>query len=163
MGSKGLVLLAALALSLDGAGDAALDRATLRGITAINVVTDPVAPEIGKEGATADTLRQRLEQRLREAGIQIDPSSNVFVALRLTGVQAGHSKFSMRAPFAIAASIGLYQPVTLVREPDVKTATQTWEVDTVVLADPKQVDQACLDSVDQLAARFVTAYRSVNK
>jgi len=31
-----------------------------------------------------------------------------------------------------------------------------------VLADAKQVQRACLDSVDELAARFVTAYQSVN-
>ena len=162
MDRKGFVLLAVLALPLCGAGDSALDRATLRGITSVNVVIDPVAPEIEKQGASGSALRQRLEQRLREAGIGIDPASNVFVALRLTSVQGARGRFSSQAPFAIATSIGLYQPVTLVRNPAVKTATQTWEVDTVVLADAKQVDQACLDSVDDLAARFVTAYRAVN-
>jgi hypothetical protein len=78
------------------------------------------------------------------------------VGLRLTSVRAA------RGPFAIAASLGLYQPVTLVRDRTVKTATETWEVDTVVLADTKQVYRACMDSVDELAGRFVTAYRAAN-
>ena len=158
----GLLLLAGFLLPSAGAGDSALDRATLRGVTAVNVVTDPVAPEIEKLGITANTLRQRLEQRLREAGMQIDPSSSAFVALRLTDVQAARGKFTMHTPFAIAVTIGLYQPVTLVRDAKIKTATQTWEVETVVLAEPKQVEEACQDSVDQLAARFVSAYKSVN-
>lgn len=150
------VLLAALALPLAGAGDAALDRATLRGLKAVNVVVDPVAADVQQEGATDDALRARLEDRLRQAGIPLDPASNNFVALRLTSVRAG------RGPFAIAATIGLYQPVILVRDSRIRSATQTWEVETVVLAGAREVLRASMDSVDELAARFVAAYRSVN-
>jgi hypothetical protein len=153
---RACVLAFAFATTLGGAGNAALDRATLRGIKSVNVVIDAVAPEIEKEGATTDSLRMRMEERLREAGIPIDTSSTVFVALRLTSVRAG------RGPFAIAATIGLYQPVTLVRDKNLRTATQTWEVETVVLADAKQVYRACMDSVDELMGHFVAAYRSVN-
>src|SRR5260370_14031907 len=151
------VLLSALALPLGGAGDAPLDRATLRGVMAVNVVIDPVVPEIQKEGVTIDGLRMRLEERLRDAGIQIDTTSTEFVALRLRSVRAA------RGPFAIAVTIGLYQPVTLVRDPNVKTATATWEVDTVILADHKQCDRPSLNSADELTGRFVTAHRSVNE
>jgi|SRR5579872_4132163 len=157
MYGKVCVLLTAAAMTLGGAGDAALDRATLRGLKGIHVVLDPVAPELEKEGASADALRGYLEKRLREGGVPIDAASTEFVALRLTSVRAA------RGPFAVAMIIGLYQPVSLVREPKIKTATQTWEVDTVVLAEPKQVYQACMDSVDDLAGRFATAYHSMNK
>ena len=144
-------------MSLAGAGDAPLDRATLRGVTAVNVVIDPIGPEIQKEGVTIDGLRTRLEERLREAGIRLDTTSTAFVALRLRSVRAA------RGPVAIAVTIGLYQPVTLVRDPKVRTATSTWEVDTVILADAKQVYSACMDSADELTGRFVTAYRSVTE
>jgi hypothetical protein len=150
------LLLALFALPLDGAGDAALDRATLRGVAAVNVVIDPITPEIEHEGATPDSLRTRLEERLRDAGIRIDTGSNEFVAFRLRSVRAA------RGPLAIAATISLYQQVTLSRDRNIRTSTQTWEVDTIALADPKQVYRACMDSVDELAGRFVTAYRSVN-
>lgn len=156
MYGRAFVLLTALALPLGGAGDAALDRATLRGLKAVSVVIDPVAADVQQEGATDQALRARLEDRLRQAGIPLDPASNNFVALRLTSVRAG------RGPFAIAATIGLYQPVVLVRDPKIRTATQTWEVETVVLASAREVLHASMDSVDELAARFVTAYRSVN-
>lgn len=150
------VLLAALAFALAGAGDGPLDRATLRGLTAVNVVIDPVAPELQKTGATAEGLRARLEEQLRKAGIKIDASSNVFAALRVMSAQGA------RGPLAIAVTLGLYQPITLVRDAAVKTATQTWEVETVVLADAKQANRACLDSVDELTGRFAAAYWSVN-
>jgi hypothetical protein len=151
------LLLAALALPLGGAGDAPLDRATLRGVMAVNVVIDPVAPEMQREGVTIEGLRTRLEERMRDAGIQIDTTSTTFLALRLRSVRAA------RGPLAIAMNIGLYQAVTLVRDPKVRTATATWEVDTVILTDTKQVYAACMDSATDLAGRFVTAYRSVNE
>ncbi len=150
------ILLAALAMPLAGAGDAALDRATLRGVTAVNVVIDAIPAELQKEGATPATLQARLEEKLRNGGLKIDPAASEFAGFRLTSVRAG------RGPFAISATLGLYQPVILVRDRNVKTATQTWEVDTVALADSKQVYRACMDSVDELADRFLAAYRSVN-
>jgi hypothetical protein len=166
MYGKSLVLLAALALPLDGAGDAAIDRATLRGIAAINVVIDPVAEDLQTQGATASVMLSRLEQKLREAGVKMDQNSSEFVALRLTSVRAGRGRFANRFAggdaFAVAATIALYQPVMLVRDHNIKTATQTWEVETISLADTKQVYRACMDSVDELAARFVTAWRSAN-
>jgi hypothetical protein len=160
---KSLALLAAAALPLCGAGDAALDRATLRGIAAVNLVIDPVAEDLNKEGATADALLTRLEDKLREAGIKVDKNASEFVALRLTSVHGTRGRFNVgNPPYAVAATIGLYQPVMLVRDRNVKTATQTWEVETITLADAKQVYRASMDSVDELAGRFVTAWRSVN-
>jgi hypothetical protein len=150
------ILLLTLALPLGGASDGTLDRATMRGVPSLNVVIDPIAPELEKEGTTADELRSRLEDRLHDAGIKYDAASKEFVAFRL------HSVRVARGPFAIAATIAVYQPVTLVRDAKMRTSTQTWEVGTVVLVDAKQVHRACLDSVDELAERFVAAYRSVN-
>jgi hypothetical protein len=159
---KALVLLPFVALTLGGASDAPLDRATLRGLMAVNVVIDPVAPEIEKEGASADALRNRFEEQIRHAGISIDTNSREFVGLRVTAVRAVRRPLMNGATFAIAATVGLYQRVTLVRDPSVHTATQTWEVETITLADSKEVQRACMDSMDELAGRFVTAYRSVN-
>ena len=121
------------------------------------MVIDPVAPEIQKEGATANGLRTRLEQRLRDAGVKIDTTSTEFVGLRVTSARAA------RGPFAIAVTLGLYQSVTLVRDRNVKTATPTWEVATVVLADTKQVYLACMDRERWIVGQFVTAYRSVTQ
>jgi len=156
MYSRVWILLAVLAAPLGGAGDAALDRATLRGVGGINVIVDTVPAELRKAGVTADEMRNRMEELLRHAGLKVDAASNEFLALHLTSVRAA------RGPFAVAATIGLYQPVTLVRDAKVKTATQTWEADTIALADDKQVFRACMDSVDELSKRFLAAYQSVN-
>ncbi len=162
MYGKGLVLGVALALPLGGAGDAKLDRATLRGITTVNVVIDRVAADLEDQEVTAGALQSRLENKLRDAGVNVDRNASEFVALRLTSVHSSGGRFPSRTTFAVATTIGLYQPVILVRDPNIKTATQTWEVETITLADTKQVYRACMDSVDELAARFIIALHSVS-
>jgi hypothetical protein len=50
----------------------------------------------------------------------------------------------------------------LIRNKEVKTATETWAVETVLMADPKVVNRETLNSLDELADRLVAAYRSAN-
>jgi hypothetical protein len=158
MGRRILFLAAILAMPAiaPAAGDAAIDRATLRGLGALNVVVDKLDAQLQSAGVTADAVRARLEDRLHAANIAVDASKSEFLAVRMTGVRAAHG------PFAVAVTLGAYQPVALGRDAKIRTATQTWEVETVLLADQKQLYRAAMDSIDELAAGFVTAYRSVN-
>jgi hypothetical protein len=151
-----LLLIALTALSLS-AGDAPLDRATLRGLKAVNVVLDRLAPELTQEGLTQQDLQTRLETRLRDAQIPLDTTAPEFVGLRVTSVRGN------RGPFGLSFTLAAYQPVTLVRDKNVKTAAPTWDVETVVVADPKVLRQASLESVDELAGRFISAWKSVNR
>jgi hypothetical protein len=146
-----------LASTAYGAGDAPIDRATLRGLSAVNVVVDKIDQQLEAAGVTPGVIRSRIEDRLRAANITVDTSKSEFVAVRITGVRAN------RGPFAAAVTLGAYQPVALARDPKVRTATQTWEVESVLLAEPKQLFRAAMETIDELTASFVAAYRSVNK
>lgn len=151
------ILLLLFATSLFAAGDSPIDRATLRGLTAVNVIVDKVDQQLEGAGVTPGVIRSRIEDKLRAANITIDSSRHEFVAVRITGVRAS------RGPYAAAVTLGAYQPVTLSRDPQVHTATQTWEVESVVLAEPKLLYRAAMETLDELAAAFVSAYRSVNQ
>ena len=152
------VLLAVVSIGAlsKAAGDGTLDRATLQGIKSIAVVIDRVDPLLPKEGVTPEILQERLETKLRGAGITVDSAATEFVALQIAAVRAG------RGPYAVSYTIGLYQPVVLRRDATVKTVTKTWEVETILMSDSKSLIHASMESVDDLAGRFVTAYRSVN-
>jgi hypothetical protein len=138
------------------AGDAPLDRATLRGLRGVGVVIDVLDPDLQKLGITRETMLTRLLVRLGGDGITINPGAAEFLGLRLT------SAHGSRGPFAVSMTIGLYQPILLSRNHDLRTATQTWEVETVLMADPKVLVTACNESVDDLADRFAAAFHSVN-
>ncbi len=148
--------LLCLPVMTEGAGDAPLDRATLRGLKAVNIVLDRLDPELQKNGLTQADLQARLEARLQDGHMTVDPDVPEFVGLRITSVRQN------RGPLALSFTIGLYQPVTLVRDKTIKTATSTWEVETILLSEPKILRQASMETIDELAGRLVTAWRSVN-
>ena len=86
----------------------------------------------------------------------MDQGAVEFLGLRISSARAG------KGPYSLCLSIGLYQPVTLNRDRNIRTATQTWEVETLLVAQPKLLMQSSGAALDRLADRFVTAWRSVN-
>jgi hypothetical protein len=138
------------------AGDAPLDRTTLRGLKGVGIVIDVLDPELQKLGITRDALITRLLGRLHDDNITIDPGAAEFLGLRINAVRGA------RGPFALSLSMGLYQPILLSRNHDLRTSTQTWEVETVLMADPKTLLTACAETADDLADRYAAAFHSVN-
>jgi hypothetical protein len=145
-----------LPLAIRAAGDAPLDRATLHGRGAVNVIVDVLDEDLKKQGITESLVREEIEKRLDHAGITVNHSATEFVGIRILQVRG------QRGPYALCLSIGVYQPVTLVRDKELKTATETWAVETILMADAKVVNRQALTSVDELTDRLVTAYRAVN-
>ncbi len=158
-----MLLFLALPLFLVGAGDAPLDRATLRGLSAVNVVIDQVDPALQKEEITQGALQARVAERLRAAGIKVDEKAPDFIGLRVMHVrEGGWNLYPLSRPYALSLNLGAYQQVVLVRDAKVKTSTQTWEVETVLAAGAKAVYRACMNSVDELVDRFAAAWREAN-
>lgn len=154
-----LALAALVVLPWPGyaAGDSALDRATLRGLKAVNIVVDRLDPELEAAGITAATLHTRIDARLMSASVPVDRAATEFLGLRITQVKAG------RGTYALCMELGVYQPVVLVRDDKVKTATDTWAVVTVLMSDQKQLQDATLTSVDELADGFAAAWKAANQ
>lgn len=155
-----ILLVALLAVFRGGAnaGDAVLDRATLGGLKAFNIVIDPLDPQLEKAGLSADALRSRIDTRLRHAGIPIDSNAIEFIGLRIDS-----ALLPKKGPYGLCFLLAFYQPVILSRDQKIRTATQTWDVHMMLVVPPKSMVQAALDTVDQIADQFVTAYRSVNQ
>jgi hypothetical protein len=164
-----LCIAAALILptGLSAAGDSELDRATLRGLKAVNVVIDHIDPQLPKESVPPADLQARIVDRLKNASIVVDAEGTEFLGLQVAAVRSGGGggvvgRIGGGTTFALSFTIGLYQAVLLSRDRNVRTVTKTWEVETIMMADPKSLKQAWMDSIDDLAARFIAAYRSVN-
>jgi hypothetical protein len=151
-----LFLISLLLSSAAFAADGQLDRATLKGLKAVSIVIDPVNDELRGQGIDPDFLRVSLQTRLEKAGIAIDKNAVEFLGLRVTAA------IGKRMPVALSLSLGLYQGVTLTRDRDIRTATETWSVDSIASAQPKAVKEASFDLVNDLADRFIAAYRSAN-
>lgn len=156
MGRAAAFLFLAL-IGMNGrASDEPADRATLRGLMALKVAVDPAGPELEGEGLHAADLQARIEARLAKAGIAVDQSATVFLGLHVLAVR------EPKGPYGICLSLGLYQSVFVERDRTIKTATQTWETQSVVVVRPKQVRMAMEGTLDQLVDQFAGAYRSAN-
>ncbi|PWU06931.1 MAG: hypothetical protein C5B51_11320 [Terriglobia bacterium] len=145
-----------LSLSAIRAGDGPLDRATLRGIKALSVIVDRLDADLEQAGLTQNALRARLEGRLKNAGVPVDPKAVEFVGLRV------NSFLAKKGPDSLCFSLGFYQPVVLARDQKVRTASPTWEVQTMLLVPPKPMVQSALNTADQVADQFISAYQAAN-
>jgi hypothetical protein len=154
-------IVAAIALlALSGvyasASDGPIERATLRGLKTVRVVVDPPDEELQRAGVTAAKLVAMVEQRLQKAGLTPDSSAVEFLGLRVT---AAHAK---KKNSAVCLTLGLYQNVTLVRDPKIKATTETWAGESVVLAPPELFYEAVANTVNQLVDQFADAFRTAN-
>ena len=122
----------------------------------IKVAVDPLGPELEAEGLHAADLQARIEDRLPKAGIAVEQSAREFLGLHVMAVREA------KGPYGICISLGLYQSVLLERDRTIKTATQTWETQSVVAVRPKQVRMAMDSTIDQLVDQFAGAYGSAN-
>jgi hypothetical protein len=137
------------------ATDLPMDRATLRGIKALKVVIDlPAGFE--QTGITRTALVAELQHQLEKSDIPTDETAKEFLGLRVT---IAHEK---KTDYAICLSLGVYQNVSLSRDPAVKTTTETWSGESVVLAPPKLLKDAVSNSVRELVDQFVAAFRAAN-
>jgi hypothetical protein len=138
------------------AGDATLDRATLRGLKAVNVVIEPFHPELERQGLNAEQVQMQIETRLQDGGIAIDNSAREFLALRVLPAR------QKNGPYGIAVAVGLYQPVQLARDVKIKTATDTWGVESVSVVQPKLLSSSATRVIAKLVDAFIAAYWAVN-
>jgi hypothetical protein len=146
------------------AGDSAMDRATLRGLKAVKVIVDPPSPEIERQGVDREQLRGSIERKLRDDGIKVDDNAIEFVGLSIASVATGRrSTLSIKkGPVSLTVGLGVYQIVTLNRDPTTKTVAETWGDQRIMSAVPKGLEQELSGAVDDLVEQFVKAYRTVN-
>ncbi len=138
------------------AADTPLERATIRGLKAVNIVVDPLDQELVRAGLSSTAFRIRIEERLQQAGVPVDSNAREFLGLHVSSVRA------KRMPVAMALTLALYQPVVLVRDNKIRTATITWNVETVMMSGDKALQGSANQSVEELADEFVQAWRAVN-
>ena len=145
------------------ASDTSMDRATLRGLKAVKVVIDPLAPELEREGLDANRFRGGIEQKLRDAGIKLDNDVNEFMGLSISFAQAAkRGLLTKKGPFSLTISLGVYQVAVLTRDMATKTVVETWGVEKTISVSPRDLDRDVSSAVDDLVDQFVKGYHSVN-
>jgi hypothetical protein len=138
------------------ANDNPIDRRTLHGLTALNLVVDTPEPELQDRGLTVAAVETEFEKRLVKAGVHVNKNASEFLGVRII---AAHGK---KTDFALCIMLAVYQAVSLKRDPTIASATPTWSVESVLLIPPRQFTEAWMDTVDQLVSEFVNAWQAAN-
>jgi hypothetical protein len=152
--------LVTLLLTVTGNGrgqDSELSRETLRGLTGVKVVVEPLEPEIERAGLTTSQLQTDVELKLRLASIKVftqaEPAPFLYV-----------SATAQRLPdlpiYAFSLRVELQQLVTLVRNSE-RAAATTWDSTGVAVVGASNLSQV-RDSIKDGVDKFVNAYLSVN-
>jgi hypothetical protein len=137
--------------------DAPMDRATLRGLKAVKAIIDsPDGTAMKEAGITVEKLAAQIEQRLAKEGIPVDREAREFLGLRVTFAHA------RKTDYALGLTLGVYQNVSLTRDPAMKTMAETWSGESILLVPPRMLGEAVANTLDQLVDQFIAAYRSAN-
>lgn len=137
-------------------------RETLRDLTGVQVIVEPLTGDAERDGLTADTLRRATESQLTAAGIRVLSESErrnqpgfPFLYIGVTTVRAS-------ALYSYAIDISLNQTVNLTRHPTIATFAPTWTAQaTGVVSDSRLSDVA--DHVRLFIARFIKDYWEMNR
>ena len=131
MKKPSMVVLALLVVPVSAvlAQEPATQRATLAGLTGVEVVVEELNPGVEQDGLTRSTLRSDVELKLRQAGIHVLTSTertaspgSPYLYLRITTVKNRVSIYGYHI------AIELRQLVRLTRNSGITSWAATWVV-----------------------------------
>jgi hypothetical protein len=156
-----LVLKELRSLESAFAQDDEISRQTFRGLQGVQVVMEPLNPEVKGDGLTVDGLRKNTEQKLEMAGIKVlsETENRMTPGRPYIYVHSNISKYRYLPGYIYTNRVELVQDVYLVRAFKIKTEAVTWSISTIGLA-PKLED--IRTSMEDLVDNFIRAYLSVN-
>ena len=148
--------LALLVLAVPGwAQDTPKDRATLKGIQALQVVVEET-PEAERDGPPKAQLEAEIESRLRHAGIPVMRSANSVLYVSVT---AAKSDAGQAYPYVLSATVE--QPVQDPRNPESLRPCATWGLSRFGTVEAARLPTVRSD-VAALVERFINAYLEQN-
>ena len=84
------------------ATDESVDRQTLKGIKVVAVQVEALRPEVESDGLTQAQIKTDVEQRLREAGIQVNDGATATLLVNVNAVLVGQElPFTQSPPRSI--------------------------------------------------------------
>ena len=140
------------------AGDGPTERASLKGITSIQVLIEPIRPDAERDGLTTTQLEADVELRLRQAGIRVVPLANDFLQVHVLTVKNPDGRF-----YAYNVSVVFYQVVVPMRHVKEQTSllAATWSVALLGVIPTGNLRDVRSHAADQVN-NFINAYLEQN-
>lgn len=137
------------------ASDSPENRASLKGIQAVQVVVEQIKPDAEQDGLTRSDLQADVELRLRQAGIPVGPSSAA------AGLIVNVNTTKASGMYSVNILVEVIQSVTLERTPSIRLVAPTWSMTTVGLAGASHLREV-RSIAAQIVDKFIDAYLEQN-
>lgn len=158
---------AVLMLALPAAAPAQMfvtsGKDTLRALTGVEVIVEPLPPELGRDGFTVGALREAVEARLKAKGVQVFASqaanssqAKPYVYVQLTGLE-----IPQRRELAVSVQVQVRQTVRSLLTSSSIVDAVTWDSHTVVVLPVKDVSRL-RDEVLEHVARLAEDWQAVH-
>lgn len=144
--------------------DTKSERATLAGLTGVEVVVEDMDPDAEREGLAKTTLRTDVELKLRQAGIRILTVTERLAAPGMPYLYLRVATLRDEAVgglYAINIALEVNQEVRLTRNPTTTAYAPTWGAGAVGLYSARKLPTA-RDVVRDFADQFINAYLAAN-
>ncbi len=137
-------------------------RATLAGLTAVNVQVEPVNADAERDGLIRYELKADVEARLREAGVAVVDQTRLFADVPGTPVlHLDVMTVRLDARYVYSIRLELWQAVSLARDASIHALAVTWVrpqlVGTVAAENLASVRAAVRSAVDEFAGDCLAA------
>lgn len=139
------------------ASDSPDERASLKGVGAISLVLEDLAPAAQKYGLTGAPLQNEIKQRLQRAGIVVRQEADPYLYVQITVADPGGS-----LPPAYSIQVMLMQEVALPRGLNAHFQAPTWWLSSLGVAGADRLSQSAGGKVQEFVDQFIKAYVSVN-
>lgn len=155
--------LAILAMLVIIAGDAAMDRPSLRGLPGVSVLVELPTPDALGQGMTIDKVRTIVELRLRKSGITVLENSTKQNGRPTLHVTLNAVKPEGHPILAYSIGIGFMQDVKLVRdEKIIAPLATTWHVTYTGIAGVSVFPMSAKENLADLTDQFANAFLAMN-
>ena len=139
------------------AQDSASQRATLKGVTVVEVVVEAMDPVAEQDGLVRAQVQTEVELRLRQAGIPVGPTPTGHLYVNVDTEKSDHGQ-----TYAYNVSVQYIQQVVLARDPTAPIFATTWETGGVGMIAASRLREVRQDVANYLD-RFVKAYLEQNR
>jgi hypothetical protein len=141
----------------------ATGRDTLRGLPGVEVLVEPLAPELEQGGLTATAIRANVEGQLRAGAIRIYSSQTANPSLAKPYLYVQVSGLSLpQQGYALAIQVHLRQTLRSLVTGSAVVNAMSWDQQTVTVALPGSGMQGVHREVRSLVDRFIQDWRAVH-
>lgn len=142
-------------------GDNEHTRETLKGLTGVLVLLEPLDPEIVKDGLSENQVHTDVKLKPRMSGIKVLTIPEWTAAPGRPCLLVTLTMLKNRGLSAYLIEISLGQNVALARDAKIRLTTPTWRVEGVRIVGPDKI-ASIRDDIKDRVDKFINAYLSVN-